>query len=50
MRNAAVRDAPIKLGKVECATGIGQRSNYAASKEVQIKSRKEDFVAGTGRA
>ena len=35
-------------GKVECATGMGQRRNDAAVKGVQTKSSEEDCVEGTG--
>lgn len=35
------------LGKVECATGMGQRRNDAAVKGVQTKSSEEDRVEGT---
>ena len=47
---AAVKVAQMVLSEEECALDMGERSNYAASKEVQlqIKSRKEDFVEGTG--
>jgi hypothetical protein len=31
----------------ECVIGMGQRSNYAAVKDVQIKLRKEECAKGT---
>ena len=45
--NALLMGAQIKLRKEECALGMGQRSNDAALKDVQIKPIVADYVGGT---
>jgi len=42
-----VKDVLIKSSTVECVTGTGQRSNFAARKDVQIKPKKEERALST---
>lgn len=48
---AALKDAQIMWLKVECASGMGQRSNaiFAALKDAQILRFKEECVEGMGQ-
>jgi len=43
---AGAKDAQIKLGEVECATGTGQSSNSAVAKGVQILLRMLECAGG----
>ena len=47
--NARLKDALIKLRMVECALGMGQRSNYAELKNAQIKLKMEECARGMGQ-
>ena len=42
-----MKDVLIKSSAVECVTGTGLRSSYAAVKDVQIKSKKEECALST---
>jgi hypothetical protein len=37
------------LKREECATGMGQRGNDAASKNAQVLLRREECALGTGQ-
>ena len=37
------------LSKEECASGMGQSSNYAATKVAQAMLRKEEYAVGMGQ-
>ena len=38
-----------QVGKEECVLGMGQRLDYAAKKDVQIRFRKEEYELGVGQ-
>jgi hypothetical protein len=40
--------AQIMLRKEECASDMGQRSNYAAAKDAQIKLKEEECAGDMG--
>ncbi len=46
--DAAMKDAPTMLRTEECASGMEQRSNYAASMVAPIKSNEEEYAKGMG--
>jgi hypothetical protein len=48
-KDAAGKDAQIKLSEEECAKDMGQRLNYAAVKDAQIKSKKEECAGRMGQ-
>jgi hypothetical protein len=48
-RNAALKDARIKLKREECAIGMEQRGNDAAVMDAQTKLSVEESVGGTAQ-
>ena len=44
-----MKDVPTKSSEVEYALGMVPRSSSAATKDVRIKSRKEECVQGMGQ-
>mmetsp|Transcript_20379 Transcript_20379/g.31077 ORF Transcript_20379/g.31077 Transcript_20379/m.31077 type:complete len:82 (-) Transcript_20379:286-531(-) len=44
--SAAMEDAQIKFRKEECASGMGQRSNFAARKDAPTNRSKVAYAQG----